>query len=287
MLLRDAFKMWISGKTIHIKPSTLRCYQRLARTAEAIFGNLPIDQIKSPQINLLIETRRGQGAKDTSINCDLRYLKAFLRYCKNDLEILEKVPSIKMLRCPRRRAVQPLTPDEFRRLLKEAEKYPKVRVLLLIIGSTGMRLSEALHLQWTDIDFFNGQISICEKDNWRPKNHQNRIVPLSLELAAELKSWKFKAHSSWVLGTRDGKLLTLRNVSRDVRKVFVAAELYSQYRGAHLLRHTFASRAALSGDLESLRSVLGHESLSTTALYLHSSTQSRRNVVQIGSLMSE
>ena len=68
------------------------------------------------------------------------------------------------------------------------------------------------------------------------------------------------------------------NVSRAARRVFESAGLYeSQNAVLHLIRHTVATRLVTSGvDLETARNVLGHADVSTTALYLHSSDQLKK-----------
>ncbi len=72
--------------------------------------------------------------------------------------------------------------------------------------------------------------------------------------------------------------MSVTNVSRAVRRVFENAGLYeSQNAVLHLIRHTVATRLVTSGvDLETARDVLGHADVSTTALYLHSSTQLKK-----------
>ena len=81
---------------------------------------------------------------------------------------------VELLRVARRRIKRLLTTDDIQRLLSVAG--PRERVLLSVLGSTGIRLDEALHLKWYDLDSRDFSLRLSAKDGWTPKNHQERTV---------------------------------------------------------------------------------------------------------------
>jgi integrase len=62
--------------------------------------------------------------------------------------------------CKRRKIPRALTVDEFRRFILELEGFPVVRVVAIICGCLGLRISEALALRWSHLDSLRGRISV-------------------------------------------------------------------------------------------------------------------------------
>ena len=88
--------------------------------------------------------------------------------------------------------------------------------------------------------------------------------------------WSEDLH--WIFSTKSARPMSVTNVSHAVRRVFEDAGLYDpQNATLHLIRHTVATRLLGGGvDIETVRDVLGHADVSTTALYLHSSDQRKK-----------
>src|SRR5581483_6065048 len=90
------------------------------------------------------------------------------------------------------------SPDQIQRLLAKA---PDVlwQAMLAVIYSTGLRLQEALHLTWADIDFGAGELEVvCHKSEgfvqpWTPKDHEKRRLPLPKQAIDLLTKWQAQA----------------------------------------------------------------------------------------------
>lgn len=153
-----------------------------------------------------------------------------------------------------------------------APRQPRDRAFLMTVYAGGLRLSEAIHLQTTDIDRPRRQLRVRQG-----KGAKERVLPLSARLLEELETyWRAQRarrpgqDSLWLfLGTKPNQPInkaTGQNIYyRAVRKSGVRRK-----GGIHLLRHSFATHCIESGlELTLVQRWLGHASLLTTARYLH------------------
>ena len=134
---------------------------------------------------------------------------------------------------------------------------------------TGIRLSELTGLNNQDVDLWGGVIKVTGKRN------KQRIVPFGRELEALLRTYLDEKSS---LGMENGGAMfvdekgeRLTNVKvRNLVRHYLGMVTTQKKRSPHVLRHTFAtSMLNHHADLESLKELLGHESISTTEIYTH------------------
>ena len=107
------------------------------------------------------------------------------------------------------------------------------------------------------------------------KGAKDRLVPLSLRLLEELRAyWRTCRPPTWLFPgqTADGTM-TGSNIQRRFGRVVKQAGL-SKHCSMHTLRHSYATHLLEAGvDVLTLKALMGHTSLQTTARYLHISTQ--------------
>jgi site-specific recombinase XerD len=140
------------------------------------------------------------------------------------------------------------------------------RMLLTTMYATGMRVGEAVELRVTDIDSRRMTLLVA-----RGKGDKQRLVPLSPKLLTELRLyWQTHRNPVWLFpGRQRGKPLSAAAPGRNLQRVKVRAGLKRRF-SSHALRHTFATELLEAGvDLFSIQKILGHRSLTTTALYTH------------------
>jgi site-specific recombinase XerD len=162
-----------------------------------------------------------------------------------------------------------LSPEEVLRLL-EAAPPERDRVLLQVAYGCGLRLDELLHLRVSDIDSARMVIHVRHG-----KGAKERLVPLSLRLLGELRAyWARCRPRTWLFpGQRADGTMTSSNVQRRFARWVQRAGL-SKRCSMHTLRHSYATHLLEAGvDVLTLKALLGHRSLQTTARYLHISTQ--------------
>jgi len=169
-----------------------------------------------------------------------------------------------------------LTVDDTFRLLEAPQKDTppglRDRALLEVVYSCGLRVSELVGLDWTDID------SGLELVRVRGKGGKERLVPIGRKAVAALDL--YRAHiaelcpqrlrdEEAVFLNRRGQRLTTRTVARLVDH-YIAASGIATKASPHALRHSFATHLLNAGaDLRAIQELLGHASLSTTQKYTH------------------
>lgn len=158
-----------------------------------------------------------------------------------------------------------LSPEEVASLFAAAAS-GRDRMLLQTTYACGMRLSDVLHCQVTDIDSARMLVHIHHG-----KGMKDRLVPLSAKLLAELRTyWQCYRPRCWLFpnAAQTGPLC-----AGTVQKMFQRVRRRAGIRkpaSLHTLRHSFATHMLEAGiDLCTLQKILGHGSLSTTAVYLH------------------
>lgn len=151
------------------------------------------------------------------------------------------------------------------------------RLIFEVFYATGMRLSELIGLATGDIDFINNTFRVYGKRN------KQRIIPFSNGLARLLKSYlnersEIKSDNSRIFITVKGKPLYQKMVYNIVRKHLGTATTIKK-RSPHVLRHTFATHLLNNGaDLNAVKEILGHASLSATQVYTHNTIEKLKNV---------
>ena len=162
-----------------------------------------------------------------------------------------------------------LSPEEVA-LLIQAASAGRDRLLLQVVYGCGLRLNELLSLQVGDIDSARMVIHVRQG-----KGGKARLVPLSLRLLQELRAyWRMCRPPVHLFpGKKPDQPISNGNVQRMFRRIAKRAGL-TKPCSMHTLRHSYATHLLEAGvDLLTLKALLGHRSLQTTALYLHVSTQ--------------
>ncbi|MBI1189505.1 MAG: tyrosine recombinase XerC [Tepidisphaera sp.] len=150
------------------------------------------------------------------------------------------------------------------------------RAMLETLYSTGIRVSELVGLQVTDLDLTGEALKVKGKGN------KERIVPLGSHAIAAVRRYLDMLNQDPKFATRDsgplfvnkhGGRLSSRSVRRKLDKYLKQVGLDPTI-SPHTLRHSFATHLLDNGaDLRSVQELLGHQSLSTTQVYTHLTTQ--------------
>lgn len=161
-----------------------------------------------------------------------------------------------------------LSPDEVLLLLSCVPGH-KPRTILTVCYAAGLRISEAIALQPTDIDSQRMTIRVDQG-----KGQKDRYVMLSEQLLELLRAWYRCARPKpWLFpGAIPGRHITREGVGYSCQLAHQRSGL-SKPVSPHSLRHAFAVHLLESGtDLRTIQLLLGHRSLATTARYLRIAT---------------
>jgi integrase/recombinase XerC len=218
------------------------------------------------------------GISTRSVNRKITTLKSYYKFLLR-AGVVEKNPMLKILPPKTSKKlpvfVEKSSMDELLDAVEfdEGEKGSRDRLIILLLYSTGIRLSELLNLRVSDIDFNKGTMKILGKGN------KERVLPFSGSLGDEINAYLDTVHPiEWLFVTDKGKKLYAKLVYRIVncylRKVTTISKT-----SPHVLRHTFATHMLNNGaDLNAIKEFLGHVSLSATQIYTHNTIKKLTNI---------
>lgn len=141
----------------------------------------------------------------------------------------------------------------------------KHKVILSILYSTGLRISELLNLKWEDIDRSRMVINVVQG-----KGAKDRQVMLPPNLIPLLKEYWYKYKSKvWVLNGQNGGQYSETSVSNVLKQLCDKAGIKKRIY-PHLLRHcSFTHMVEAGTDINLVQRLAGHKSVKTTGIYLH------------------
>ena len=185
-------------------------------------------------------------------------------------EILNK--ELKKIRIPKKERILPevLTRDEVRKLIGSAET-KKSRLIMSLLYSSGLRVSEIVHLKPQHLNFEEGT-------GWvrKGKGSKDRLFIVSENLCKQVRDYLKKRKNIYVFSKT--KPLTTRNIQKIVKNARQKAGLQKKVT-PHTLRHSFATHLLESGnDIRMIQVLLGHASLNTTQIYTHISSEQIKKI---------
>lgn len=143
---------------------------------------------------------------------------------------------------------------------------------------TGIRLSELVNLQETQIDASYGQLKVVGKGN------KERIIPLSAKLLALLKEYiqdkpVAEPRATECFVNEKGKKLYPKFFYNAVKTQMTQGDIKLKKKSPHVLRHTFATHLMNEGaDINAVKELLGHSSLAATQVYTHNTIEKLKEV---------
>jgi len=161
--------------------------------------------------------------------------------------------------------------------LIDSIKNIKHRTVVMLLYSTGMRLSEIAALKISDIDSKNMRIKVVQG-----KGAKDRYTILSEQVLQELRAYYiiYKPKEYLFNGYRPGKPLSARMIQHLVQNALAQAGLNSKNYTVHTIRHSFATHLVDHGtDLHTVKELLGHSTLQTTLRYMHLTTTRIQGII--------
>ncbi len=258
-------------------PHTVRSYgSDLAQLSVSLDGQFTLTS------ESLQKYLRTYGKSPVTRARKLSTIKSFVKFLLQ-IGAIDTDPTL-ALEAPFRRKTLPkvLNRSQTESLLSLAAKSAtplRDRALLELAYSSGLRASELIGLNLTDINFKEQTISVIGKGN------KERIVLFGdhCQVAVQnyLKSERVNPESGQALFTNaKGKRLTTRTLQNVLKRWALQAGLPPD-TSPHTLRHCFATHLLDGGaDLKTVQQLLGHENLATTQIYTHVSIERLRSAVE-------
>ncbi len=269
---------------------TVRRYDHCLKDFESFFKNqnsqLSWESVDSDVIRDWMESMMDKGDMASTVNNCLSAVRSFFRFAlARNLVSRDPAHSIKG---PKKQKPLPqfVRVEEMDRLIDQpgmwGDSYQdlRARTIIILFYETGIRLSELLGLDDADVDFSARQLKVTGKRN------KQRVIPFGEELEQVLREYveqrnkqPLQLEQAFFLndkGRRITKPLVEKIVHESLSKVTTLRK-----RSPHVLRHTFATAMLNNGSgLESVRKLLGHESVATTEIYTHTTFEQLKRVYE-------
>ena len=256
-------------------PQTQKSYIYYNRLICRVLQKTP-EELRSEDVTeflAMMEKRKDYSA--SSLNIAISAIKFFFRHILKNNEISEQHRPRHDERLP-----MVLSKEEIVQVLG-TEKNPKHRLLLMLVYSSGLRVSEVVALKKEHIDLSRQVIYIRQS-----KGRKDRNTMLSEKAAQFLTEYyDFFGIEKWLFpGQNPARHLTIRSAQHIFDKAVRRAGITKKIT-IHGLRHTFATHLLESGtDIRYIQTLLGHSNLRTTERYTH---VARRNILKIKSPLDD
>jgi len=272
-LSRNSIEPFIDYLTVErgLSPNTLQAYRRdLCQFRDWLKKDFL--QVDSALIGNYLATLREKGNKSRTLNRKLSVVRMFYKFLytegKTDHNPVEGVSSPRL----GRKIPSFLSEKEVEALLETPsvdEQYGiRDRAILEVVYGAGLRISELINLNLTDLNLKGGWVKVLGKGS------KERIVPLGREACRWVRIYLRKRRIETtdklsLFCNRYGKRLSRQACWKIIKK-------YSQKAGItkkispHTLRHSFATHLlSRDADLRFVQELLGHTNISTTQIYTH------------------
>lgn len=217
-----------------------------------------------------------------TISRHISTLRSFYKYLVNE-NIIKKNPMI-LISNPKLDKKLPnfLYYDELEILLNIPDKETilglRDALILELLYSTGIRVSELINIKVKDINFSDKKILILGKGSKERYVLYGKTLKELLNLYLKESRPKLNKNSEYLILNKNGNNITDRGIRLIISNILKKGAL-DYHVSPHTLRHTFATHMLDNGaDLKSVQELLGHSNLSTTQVYTHVTNERLRSV---------
>ncbi len=247
----------------HYSPLTIRHYLAELRYLFVYYGDVdPYDFTEDMIMAYLLYLSKTLGCSRVKCKMAAQSISFFLRHVVKRPYV---IPTVIYPR-PTHKLPPVMLPEEIMKMLDGVQNL-KHRTLLMLLYSSGMRISEIANCRITDIDSKNMRIKIVQG-----KGCKDRFTILSQQVLLELRAYYliYKPTEYLFNGQRPGKRYSVRSIQHLMQKALIKVGLENKNYTIHTIRHSFATHLLDNGtDLHTIKELLGHSSLQTTMKYMH------------------
>lgn len=247
---------------------------------------IPLEEVVYSQIRSWIVLLIESNISNTSVNRKISSLKSYFKFLLK-IKQIKVNPLLKHKSLKTAKKIQiPFSEKELQDVFEfnsYTNDFSGIRNQLIIelFYTTGMRRAELIHLQIGNVDLFQKTIKVIGKRN------KERIIPLLdctvklIELYKEQRNHlQVISNNDMLILSKNGNKVSESFVYRLINEYFSAVSQKTK-KSPHVLRHSFATHLLNNGaDLNSVKELLGHASLSSTQIYTHSSLAALKKVYQ-------
>jgi integrase/recombinase XerC len=277
-----AYEKRYSQHTLHAYRSDLdQFYEFLGHQ----YDITDINKVDHPVIRSWVVSLMDHGDTPRTVNRKITTLKTYFRYLIKEGLVVENPMSRVIAPKTSQRLpvfVEQIQMDDLFERVDFGEGYPGARdgLIMELFYGTGMRLSELVGLQVTDLDHYRKTLKVTGKRN------KQRIIPLSDNLVSMINGYldmrkaafPGEEHGQHLFLTDKGEQVYAKLVYRIVHHYLDQVTTISK-RSPHVIRHTFATHMLNNGaDLNAIKEILGHANLAATQVYTHNTIEKLKSI---------
>ena len=257
----------------HYSTYTIRNYLSELRFLFIYFAEThPSDFNEEMVMQYLLYLARTLGCSRVKCKMAAQSISFFFRY------VLKQPYVVPTLIYPRKSTKLPpvMSAIEIKALI-DSVKNVKHRTIIMLLYSSGLRLSEISALKIVDIDSKNMRIKVAQG-----KGSKDRFTILSQQVLIELRAYYllYKPKEYLFNGNKPSKPLSMRMIQHGIQHALIKLGIESKHYTVHTIRHSFATHLVDNGtDLHTVKELLGHNSIQTTMLYLHLTAKRTQGIV--------
>ena len=254
-----------------------------------IIKKIELEDIHSFISYLAIEQKSKPATRARKVST----IRIFFKYLTQKAHLIDKNPA-EFLETPKldKRLPKYLNVDDSKRLLQatnntDNRNHERDYAIITLFLNCGLRLSELVGINITDIDFNENKLTVIGKGNKERTIYLNNACVHALKdyLAVKpkegIKHDKLNSEKALFLSERKERI-SRRTVQHIVYTKLLSAGLDPSKYSTHKLRHTAATLMYQYGevDIRALQVLLGHESIATTEIYTHVDDEQVRNAIE-------
>ncbi|MFY8127281.1 MAG: tyrosine-type recombinase/integrase [Chitinophagaceae bacterium] len=243
--------------------------------AQAQFDIAEVADITSNILRSWLASLKDEETTAKTINRKISSIKSFFKFLQKQ-NLVSKNPTALIVapKIPKRLA-NFVREEDMHTLLHHVEftddfEGKTKKLIITLFYQTGMRLSELINVQETNLNEASQQIKVVGKGN------KERIIPLELNLIKELQTYiasKPNNAAENIFVTPKGKPLNPRTIYGFVKE-HLSLVTTIQKKSPHVLRHSFATHLMNNGaEINAVKELLGHSSLAATQVYTHNTIE--------------
>jgi len=267
--LRKLFEDYLSYSKTNHSPATCKRYKAIIDNFTRFLSDYPfiakISHIGPKTFEDYKRFRTDDEMENKTINIELQTLRAMFNLAKTWGYTKENpTDGVKKMKITNHITPRFLSDEECKKLLETCNEweYPIFYTFL----NTGMRKSELLNLEWSDVDLDRKKLKIQTKDDWSPKTDE-REIPINEGLLNTLK--RLNKKGPYVFHDSKGHKFENNRLRKRLMSLTKRCS-FSDVTKLHTLRHTFASHLVMKGvDLPTVSKLMGHADIETTMIYAH------------------
>ncbi|HDN01921.1 MAG TPA: recombinase XerC [Candidatus Bathyarchaeota archaeon] len=260
----------LEGKSKH----TIKTYKSILNTFLNVVGRDPADCSIEKIKDYLLERRRS-GYNISTLYIHAVVLRRYLSWVgRTDYE---------SIRPPRigRKLPEVLTPEEIRSMVEAAGRI-RDKAIILLLYTSGLRVSELCNLNVEDLDLERGIVRVRGG-----KGRKDRISFFTREAVDLIRQYIGQRRSGPLFINKEGRRMRPLNVQRMIKKAGKKAGIpdWQKRCTPHKLRHSFSTHLLdRNVDIRYIQELLGHSSLATTQIYTHVSVSTLKKHYELANL---